>query len=95
MIGRVALVAILALSLPIPASAVTFGEIAAWCAPADKGGRPNLCSGYLDTESSCSPRRTHHQRRHARLRAGGCGPGEAHGPDPRLCAQRPSRTGSG
>ena len=50
MIGRVALVAILALSLPVPASAVTFGEIAAWCAPADKGGRPNLCSGYLDTE---------------------------------------------
>ena len=50
MIGRVALVAILALSLPVPAAAVTFGEIAAWCAPADKGGRPNLCSGYLDAE---------------------------------------------
>ena len=45
-----ALVAILALSLPTPASAVTFGEIAAWCAPADQGGHPNLCSGYVDTE---------------------------------------------
>jgi hypothetical protein len=50
MIARVALVAILALSLPTPAWAVTFGEIAAWCAPADQGGHPNLCSGYVDTE---------------------------------------------
>ena len=50
MIARAALVAILALSLPTPALAVTFGEIAAWCAPADQGGHPNLCSGYVDTE---------------------------------------------
>lgn len=50
MLARLILVAVLALALPTPALAVTFGEIAAWCAPADQGGHPNLCSGYLDTE---------------------------------------------
>jgi hypothetical protein len=32
-----------------PAAAATFGELVAWCAPADAGGRPVLCSGYLET----------------------------------------------
>ena len=32
-----------------PAAAATFGEIAAWCTPPDAGGRPALCSGYLET----------------------------------------------
>lgn len=32
------------------ANAETFGELVAWCAPADRGGKPNLCSGYLDSE---------------------------------------------
>jgi hypothetical protein len=31
-------------------SAATFGELEAWCAPAEQGGKPNLCSGYLDSE---------------------------------------------
>ena len=31
-----------------PAAAATFGELAAWCAPADTGGRPLLCAAYLD-----------------------------------------------
>lgn len=39
------------LLLPVmPAAAATFGEVASWCAPPDAGGRPTLCSGYLETE---------------------------------------------
>ena len=30
-----------------PATAATFGELLAWCAPADQGGDPTLCDGYL------------------------------------------------
>jgi hypothetical protein len=33
----------------VPAAAATFGELEAWCAPPDAGGRPRLCSGYLET----------------------------------------------
>jgi hypothetical protein len=33
-----------------PVAAATFGELEAWCAPTDAGGRPGLCSGYLETE---------------------------------------------
>jgi hypothetical protein len=33
-----------------PVAAATFGELEAWCAPADSGGRPALCSGYLETQ---------------------------------------------
>jgi hypothetical protein len=33
--------------LATPAAAATFGELLAWCAPADKGGDPTLCDGYL------------------------------------------------
>ena len=32
-----------------PAFAATFAELVAWCAPEDAGGRPGLCSGYLET----------------------------------------------
>jgi hypothetical protein len=49
MFDWVALCAILALSLPVSVAAATFGELEAWCAPVDQGGKPNLCSGYLDT----------------------------------------------
>jgi Rap1a immunity proteins len=34
----------------VPAAAATFGELESWCAPPDAGGRPRLCSGYLETE---------------------------------------------
>ena len=33
----------------VPASAATFGELASWCAPEASGGRPQLCSSYLQT----------------------------------------------
>jgi hypothetical protein len=41
-----------------PAAAATFGELVAWCAPADAGGRPVLCSRYLETylEALASPK---------------------------------------
>jgi hypothetical protein len=32
-----------------PAFAASFGELVAWCVPEDAGGRPTLCSGYLET----------------------------------------------
>jgi hypothetical protein len=32
-----------------PAFSATFAELVAWCAPEDAGGRPGLCSGYLET----------------------------------------------
>ena len=32
-----------------PAVAATFAELVAWCAPEDAGGRPALCSGYVET----------------------------------------------
>jgi Rap1a immunity proteins len=40
-----------------PAVAATFGELTAWCAPAEAGGRPTLCSRYLGTylEALASP----------------------------------------
>lgn len=37
------------LLLPRPSSATTLGDLEAWCAPEDKGGRPALCGTYLDT----------------------------------------------
>ena len=40
---------LLALAPSIPASAATFAELAQWCAPEANGGRPGLCSGYLET----------------------------------------------
>ena len=51
MLARLASGSILALV----ASNVRLGShrsarLEAWCAPADQGGHPNLCSGYLDTE---------------------------------------------
>ena len=49
-IARLMCLAVLATLIAVPVSAATFGELEAWCAPADKGGKPNLCSGYLDTE---------------------------------------------
>jgi len=33
----------------LPAAAATFGELEAWCAPPDAGGRPRLCLGYVET----------------------------------------------
>jgi len=41
-------VALICLSVA-PVAAASFGEIAAWCTPPDAGGRPALCSGYLET----------------------------------------------
>lgn len=38
-----------AVILAHPASAATLGELDAWCAPEQSGGRPSLCSGYLGT----------------------------------------------
>ena len=32
-----------------PTFAASFAELVAWCAPEDAGGRPGLCSGYLET----------------------------------------------
>ena len=48
MIERLAVPTVLALLLPGPAMAATLGELEAWCAPPDKGGRPSLCQGYLN-----------------------------------------------
>jgi Rap1a immunity proteins len=36
--------------LATPAAAATFGELLAWCAPADKGGDPKMCREYLEAE---------------------------------------------
>jgi hypothetical protein len=33
----------------VPVNAATFGELEAWCATPEAGGRPRLCSGYLET----------------------------------------------
>ena len=38
-----------ALAVAQPAMAASFGELAEWCAPEASGGRPGLCSGYLET----------------------------------------------
>ena len=39
------------LLLPVmPTAAAPFGEVESWCAPPDTGGRPTLCSGFLETE---------------------------------------------
>lgn len=38
-----------ALATARPAAAASFGELAEWCAPEAAGGRPGLCSGYLET----------------------------------------------
>ena len=32
-----------------PAAAATFAELVEWCASEDAGGRPGLCSGYVET----------------------------------------------
>lgn len=37
------------LAVAPPALAATFGELVEWCAPEASGGRPGLCSGYLET----------------------------------------------
>src|SRR5690348_9979220 len=42
------LLAVAATLAATPARAASFGELAAWCAPADAGGRPLLCAAYLD-----------------------------------------------
>jgi hypothetical protein len=51
------LVACLGLVAPLPALAATFGELTSWCAPESSGGRPGLCTGYLETylEALASP----------------------------------------
>jgi hypothetical protein len=41
------LLASLVVTIATPAVAATFGELDAWCAPPDQGGRPELCQGYL------------------------------------------------
>ncbi|MFL5335875.1 MAG: Rap1a/Tai family immunity protein [Geminicoccaceae bacterium] len=46
---HLALAAAFAVLFAVPASAATFGELVQWCAPEDAGGRPGLCSGYLET----------------------------------------------
>ena len=33
----------------VSAHAASFAELVEWCAPEDAGGRPKLCSGYLET----------------------------------------------
>lgn len=38
-----------ALAVAQPAMAATFGQLVEWCAPEPSGGRPGLCSGYLET----------------------------------------------
>lgn len=32
-----------------PVRAASFGELASWCAPPEANGRPDLCTGYLET----------------------------------------------
>jgi hypothetical protein len=49
-IARPQWVAALAMLIAMPVSAATFGELDAWCAPGDKGGKPTLCEGYLQSE---------------------------------------------
>ena len=44
------LVLLAAAMLATPAAAATFGELLAWCAPANHGGDPRLCGGYLESE---------------------------------------------
>jgi|tagenome__1003787_1003787.scaffolds.fasta_scaffold18191790_1 hypothetical protein len=48
---------LVAVATALPASAATFAELVQWCAPEEKGGRPGLCSGYLETylEGLASP----------------------------------------
>jgi len=46
---RVSVLAGLTVLATDPAAAATFGELEAWCAPPEEGGRPALCSGYLET----------------------------------------------
>src|SRR3954449_1860818 len=48
---------LVAVTTALPASAATFAELVQWCAPEEKGGRPGLCSGYLETylEGLASP----------------------------------------
>jgi hypothetical protein len=40
----------LAAFLPIKATAATFGELMAWCAPREGDGEPNLCNAYLQED---------------------------------------------
>ena len=44
-----ALAALLGMVLATPVRAATFGELVQWCAAESDGGRPGLCSGYLET----------------------------------------------
>ena len=46
---RTAFAAVLVSASVNSAAAATFGELAAWCAPEDAGGRPGLCANYLQT----------------------------------------------
>jgi hypothetical protein len=41
------LLAALVVTIATPAAAASFGELDAWCAPPDQGGKPTLCQGYL------------------------------------------------
>ena len=54
---RLLTLSLLAVAPAVPASAATFAELAQWCAPEANGGRPGLCSGYLETylEALASP----------------------------------------
>lgn len=42
-------IAPLVVTIATPAAATSFGELLTWCEPPDQGGRPQLCSSYLDT----------------------------------------------
>lgn len=46
--GRLLLIVTLATMTTTTAAATTFGELDAWCAPPDMGGRPVLCDDYLE-----------------------------------------------
>jgi hypothetical protein len=48
-LARAAFAAVLYVTWTGSAGAATFGELASWCAPEDAGGRPGLCTSYLQT----------------------------------------------
>lgn len=48
-IATILLAVCLSMAAPLSARAATFAELVEWCAPENAGGRPGLCSGYLET----------------------------------------------
>ena len=48
-IATLLLAACLSVAAPLSAFAATFGELVEWCGPENSGGRPGLCSAYLET----------------------------------------------